>query len=164
MRVVSAEIPWACGPGEVLPKAPAPKCTCGSGGHPRHCSAHPWAFDEHVADLNAPDPEDARTDAEALADLEVNELRYTQAQWDERERADAAERDRWLLDLQKARAAAKFWEDLAQGQQPTHAGANCSFGSCSKVARQFYTRPAESFGACDEHQAIVWRFLGAEVR
>lgn len=28
-------------------------CRCGSGGHPRKCERHPWAFDAHVAELNA---------------------------------------------------------------------------------------------------------------
>lgn len=27
-------------------------CTCGSGGHPRKCEKHPWAFSAHAADLN----------------------------------------------------------------------------------------------------------------
>lgn len=29
-----------------------PKCTCGSGGHPRKCSLHPWAYQQHIAELN----------------------------------------------------------------------------------------------------------------
>lgn len=28
------------------------KCTCGSGGHPRRCRIHPWAFQQHVFELN----------------------------------------------------------------------------------------------------------------
>ena len=28
-------------------------CTCGSGGHPRHCKEHPDAYDKHVAEINA---------------------------------------------------------------------------------------------------------------
>lgn len=27
-------------------------CTCGSGGHPRPCEAHPGAYEEHLAELN----------------------------------------------------------------------------------------------------------------
>ena len=35
-----------------LLKSFKPRCRCGSGGHPRRCEVHPWAFDQHVADLN----------------------------------------------------------------------------------------------------------------
>lgn len=29
-----------------------PRCTCGSGGHPRRCALHPEEFDRHCAELN----------------------------------------------------------------------------------------------------------------
>lgn len=89
---MSAEIPWTVGPGETLPKAPPPACTCGSGAHPRHCSAHPWAFGEHVAEVNAPEAE-AKPEGEPV---------YTQAQWDE-----------LALGLQRVRGEAVYWQEQA---------------------------------------------------
>lgn len=29
-----------------------PRCTCGSGGHPRKCKVHPWAYQQHIMDMN----------------------------------------------------------------------------------------------------------------
>ena len=29
-----------------------PKCTCGSGGHPRRCRLHPWTYQQHISELN----------------------------------------------------------------------------------------------------------------
>lgn len=28
------------------------KCTCGSGAHPRRCKKHPWAYQQHIFELN----------------------------------------------------------------------------------------------------------------
>jgi hypothetical protein len=41
-------------------------CTCGSGGHPRRCTQHPKAYDEHVAELNEEAFKEKVTRAEGL--------------------------------------------------------------------------------------------------
>lgn len=119
---MSAEIPWTCGPGEVLKPAP-PVGLCGfrvvtvDGGYTHTsnpCNSPKYHDGPHTGDeLKTPDPEDARTDAEALAALAANEPRYTQAQWDavyvEVQRV-VDERDRALLRAQKAEDTARFWE------------------------------------------------------
>jgi hypothetical protein len=38
--------------GSIVDK-PVEGCTCGSGGHPRHCAKHPEAYAAHVAEINA---------------------------------------------------------------------------------------------------------------
>ena len=62
------------------------QCTCGSGGHPRHCRAHPLAFEAHCLSLDAyaqiPDCSASETDA----------YEATLAAWVEAERADARQR------------------------------------------------------------------------
>jgi hypothetical protein len=37
-------------------------CTCGSGGHPRHCARHPCAYEEHCRQLTIESQLDAWTD------------------------------------------------------------------------------------------------------
>ena len=48
-------------------------CRCGSGGHPRRCERHPWAFDAHVAELNAEGYQECEDENERLR-TELNQL------------------------------------------------------------------------------------------
>lgn len=72
-------------------------CTCGSGGHPRHCSAHPLAYRAHCCLLNAyaqiPD----------CPEWELLAYEATLAEWEDAERAD------WL---QRVEAAAPKWQPI----------------------------------------------------
>lgn len=50
------------------PAPQSPRCTCGSGAHPRRCELHPDAYDRHVAELNrANDEDNARPEPAAEA-------------------------------------------------------------------------------------------------
>ena len=58
-------------------------CTCGSGGHPRECEAHPFAFQVHCAELSLPQ---TKEDIEELTPRDVQELwrtyqRALEAEW-----------------------------------------------------------------------------------
>lgn len=46
---------------------PATGCRCGSGGHPRRCALHPFAYDVHIADMNFYDS--LYGDEEPIADI-----------------------------------------------------------------------------------------------
>ena len=47
-------------------------CRCGSGGHPRKCERHPWAFDAHVMELNYENARLERDELDRLEELRKN--------------------------------------------------------------------------------------------
>jgi hypothetical protein len=51
--------------GQDAPAAEPPRCTCGSGAHPRRCELHPDAYDRHIAELNRANDEDNAQDEPA---------------------------------------------------------------------------------------------------
>jgi hypothetical protein len=58
-------------------------CHCGSGGHPRECSRHPFGKRLHVAELNAENNLDACEEAEReLAEAQAEIARLKADQWE----------------------------------------------------------------------------------